>query len=247
VQSLPTSPLSLFSLSLSLSRYRLALFTRSAKAHTKLPRPSSHASAAPHTLKSRSQFYVPKIPTNWVELSALLTPRTIPELQVPIRCPENSNQVGRSCLPFWHPGQYQNFRSQFDVPKIPTNWGDLPAISTPRTITELQVPIQGPEIFNQLGRVARHFDTPDNNTWTPGPNSMFRKFEPIGESCPRFWHPGHYKNSRSQFDVPKIPTNWVELPAMLEPRTIPELQVPMPSLNERFLLGQILIFFSQNN
>jgi hypothetical protein len=96
--------LTLLSLSLSLSRYRLALFTRSAKAHTKLPRPSSHASAAPHTLKSRSQFYVPKIPTNWRELSALLTPRTIPELQVPIRCPEDSNQVGRSACHFDTPG-----------------------------------------------------------------------------------------------------------------------------------------------
>ncbi len=86
--------------SLSLSPYRLALFTRSAKAHTKLPRPSSHASAAPHTLKSRSQFYVPKIPTNCGELSANLTPRTIPEIQVPIRCTENSNQLGRSACHF---------------------------------------------------------------------------------------------------------------------------------------------------
>ncbi len=120
------------SLSLSLSPYRLALFTRSAKAHTKLPRPSSHASAAPHTLKSRSQFYVPKIPTNWGELSAILTPRTIPEIQVPIRCAENSNQLGRS---------------------------------------------------------ACHFDTPDN-TRTPGPNSRSRNFQPTGESCPPFWHPG---------------------------------------------------------
>jgi hypothetical protein len=155
--------------------------------------------------------------------------------------------IGESYLRFWHPGQYQKFRSQFDVPKIPTNWGDLPAILTPPTILELQVPIRGPEIFNQLERVARHFDTPDNNTRAPGPNSMFRKFEPIGESCPPFWHPGHYKTSRSQFDVPIIPTNWVELPAVLEPRTTPELQVPMPSLNEPFLLGQILTFFSQNN
>lgn len=80
--------------SLSLSRYLLALFTCSAKAHTKLPQPSSHPSAAPHTLKSRSQFYVPKIPTNWGDLPAILTPRTIPELQVPIRCPDNSNQLG---------------------------------------------------------------------------------------------------------------------------------------------------------
>jgi hypothetical protein len=170
-----------------------------------------------------------------------------PKIQIPILRPENSNQLGRVicpfdtpdntrtagpnsrsrkfqpigeiCLPFWHPGQYQNSRS----------------------------PIRGPENFNQLGRVARHFDTPDNNTRAPGPNSMFRKFEPIGESYPPFWHPGHYKTSRSQFDVPTIPTNWVELPAILEPRTAPELQVPMPSLNERFLLGQILTFFSQNN
>ncbi len=93
VQSRPTSPL-------SLSLFRLALYTRSAKAHTKLPRPSSHPSAAPHTLESRSQFYVPKSPTNWRELSALLAPRTIPELQVPIRCPENSNQLGRSACHF---------------------------------------------------------------------------------------------------------------------------------------------------
>jgi len=153
--------------------------------------------------------------------------------------------IGEICLPFWHPGQYQKSRSQFEVPNFSTNWGELPAILTPGTIIpELQVPIRGPEIFNQLGRVARHFDTRDNNTRTPGPNSIFRKFEPIRESCPPFWHPGHYKNSRSQFDVPTIPTNWVELPATLEPRTIPELQVPMPpSLNERFLLGQILTFY----
>jgi hypothetical protein len=106
--------------------------------------------------------------------------------------------IGEICLPFWHPGQYQNSRSQFEIPKFSTNWGELPAILTPRTITpEIQVPIRCSENLNQLGRVARHFDTPDI-TRTPGPNSMSRQFQPTGWSCPPFWNPGRYQNSRSQ-------------------------------------------------
>jgi hypothetical protein len=149
-----------------------------------------------------------------------------PKIQIPILCPENSNQLGRVicpfdtpdntrtagpnsmsrkfqpigeiCLPFWHPGQYQNSRSQFEVPNFSTNWGELPAILTPGTIIpELQVPIRYSENLNQLWRVARHFDTPDI-TRTPGPNSMSRQFQPTGWSCPPLWNPGRYQNSRSQ-------------------------------------------------
>ncbi len=62
---------------------------------------------------------------------------------------------------------------------------------------KIQIPILRPENSNQLGRSACHFDTPDNSR-TAGPNSMSRQFQPTGWSCPPFWNPGRYQNSRSQ-------------------------------------------------
>jgi hypothetical protein len=68
-----------------------------------------------------------------------------------------------------------------------------PAAEFPRercaSYPKIQIPILRPEDSNQLGRSACPLDTPDN-TRTAGPNPMSRKFQPIGEICLPFWHPG---------------------------------------------------------